>query len=1102
MTHISIEEMCLKMDEALDADNKIEDKGLLCTHLYICQGLYWAAQILRYINQTPSAWSMAFPYAKELTVHEAADGAVRMCVDIIVDAIKLTDGFDKCNEIDLHNFCRVELLSCFSGIYSEDDIIDLILYRFDSTKMRGIIGSLYPIDLLRTIIGMFEYAHIFISPEAGEVLLANYLKHCLVNYKDDDEVFSEVYCTAIGHCALKLRPDFLMEIYDMYISHVNKLHCLLDYTNILYIAALHFSDNGSVDKALDMMQEVLQIRILEIGEHHAAVGSAYCQISINSYKKRRFDDVITNAIKAYEAFPKTEQDVHLGWCLVYLVHTYHDMGQYEKIPKWLAIVSDIYQKNKDQPEALGLFLELCLASGNYFFATMQLVIAEMHYNTGISTATKHDPSNEILERLKNNLAGMLASFVGDIQAAEDLLSEYITDSEPQVAGKNILSLMYANAAHISGTSKEMEQYARQAYDAVLASSNSPNNYYQKLLYARALLINQKHESHMQLIIGLVNESEDEIKRLYFSQENAAMNIAAREAITMLYACKAHAALMFNDYEMAEYYAKAAVIHSEKNEAHYEICLFCGQLLYSIGKNKSALLYFNNALSAALSRLDTAKKYLNESRVRDYLQGIRVVANHYFSFETHSDVTISCEDMYDVVLKTKALPSLIEKVKKDTSIISDFPKTTHKDVHAKLPPSSALIEYFEYCEIDSSMFHAKREDYVNYIWYAVFVTIKDADGYIDFARATNIDSFYVSETASALRKAIENHDHKQIAELKSALYDLILSNIHPYLEGCTEIYIAPDADLATVPFEILGIGGYLMDEYKIIYLETGRDVKVNSGQVDMNGASLVVGEPEYSIKGKRDANFWGTSRSNDEKSELPPLPMSRLEARLVAHTLKAQPILGKQATKYAILECESPKVIHIATHGSVDDLGIEDDRIPINPMTQSYLVMAGYTSESGKGNESPPYGNGKLTANEIAQKNLVETDLVVLSACATGLGKLVYSEVVGMRVAFKIAGAKNIIVSLWEVNDFATAVFMYIFYNNLQSSEIHLALWQTKRIMRSLTMKKLKEGGWFKESFIEKMGEAALIAEKYKKMNDEHMPFINERDWAGFICQQN
>ncbi|MGB3196106.1 MAG: CHAT domain-containing tetratricopeptide repeat protein, partial [Saprospiraceae bacterium] len=150
---------------------------------------------------------------------------------------------------------------------------------------------------------------------------------------------------------------------------------------------------------------------------------------------------------------------------------------------------------------------------------------------------------------------------------------------------------------------------------------------------------------------------------------------------------------------------------------------------------------------------------------------------------------------------------------------------------------------------------------------------------------------------------------------------------------------------------------------------------------------------------------------------------------------------------------SPRILHISTHGFFFDKNsslknsIANDLQPVfkisdNPLWRSGLILAG--ANYAWQNKVPfrNFEDGILTAYEIAQMNLSNTELVVLSACESGLGEIKGSEgVYGLQRAFKIAGVKYILMSLWSIPDESTQQLMTLFYNFWMEKgmPIHIAL---------------------------------------------------------------
>jgi CHAT domain-containing protein len=176
----------------------------------------------------------------------------------------------------------------------------------------------------------------------------------------------------------------------------------------------------------------------------------------------------------------------------------------------------------------------------------------------------------------------------------------------------------------------------------------------------------------------------------------------------------------------------------------------------------------------------------------------------------------------------------------------------------------------------------------------------------------------------------------------------------------------------------------------------------------------------------------------------PLEGAALELREIDSTWHrwnpAEPaslITGDQATRDRFLQ-DAPRyrVLHVATHAFVLDRRCGDD----NPLLHSGLVFAGANRDRGA---------SILTAQEIASLDLSGVEWAVLSACNTGTGVLIDGEgVLGLERAFRIAGARNVVMTLWPVDDRITARFMHHLYGERleQHASTAEAVWDSTRKM--------------------------------------------------------
>jgi CHAT domain-containing protein len=242
---------------------------------------------------------------------------------------------------------------------------------------------------------------------------------------------------------------------------------------------------------------------------------------------------------------------------------------------------------------------------------------------------------------------------------------------------------------------------------------------------------------------------------------------------------------------------------------------------------------------------------------------------------------------------------------------------------------------------------------------------------------------------------ERPELRQLHQLLIApIIDLLPTN------PLASVIFIPDGVLYEVPFAALKNeqGKYLIDLHTISIAPSlavlAQTAQLKQRNISTITPSLIVGNPDF--KGKHEV-----------------LPFSEYEARDIAKLFPSRLLLGNKATESAVKQwLPSARIAHFATHGVPDNENGLDSSIILTP----------------SGSDS-----GFLTAAKVLNLSL-QADLIVLSACDTGRGKITGDGVIGLSRSFITAGANSIIVSLWSVNDGSTSMLMTDFYRQWQGGK--------------------------------------------------------------------
>ena len=399
----------------------------------------------------------------------------------------------------------------------------------------------------------------------------------------------------------------------------------------------------------------------------------------------------------------------------------------------------------------------------------------------------------------------------------------------------------------------------------------------------------------------------------------------------------------------------------------------------------------------------------------------------------------------------------------------------------MPKNSA---YLDYARIRHWDFAKSSWSKPRYLLFVLTTGEKPWVKLVDVGDAENIDAHAGSFLKELNRAKTEGAlpDERKLRKEASVLYDLLIKPVEPLLKGRRHLLISPDGDLNLIPFEAMTIpaGSYLIEKYLVSYVGAGRDMVKFAPYSLKGGTSLVMADPDYDLgqkgleqareaMGVRTARERGTVSRDMQGMHFDRLPDTKEEANAIEKILKGR--MGQEVANYqntraledVLFNARSPRIIHLATHGYFlkseeirsNKVGpvVEDIReltgISIeNPMLRSGIVLAGANTSIKEGTDE-----GMVTAEKILGLNFKGTDLVVLSACETGVGDVKGGEgVFGLKRAFTLSGAKTLVMSLWSVPSKETVDLMTSFYKLLSEGrtgseamrQAKLALMKKKR----------------------------------------------------------
>ncbi len=414
-------------------------------------------------------------------------------------------------------------------------------------------------------------------------------------------------------------------------------------------------------------------------------------------------------------------------------------------------------------------------------------------------------------------------------------------------------------------------------------------------------------------------------------------------------------------------------------------------------------------------------------------------------------------------------SLEKELSRMSSTFEDFvmiPDFKWEDVRKNLKPGEAVVDLVKYRLYDKRWTDTTR--------YGVFITRSDSEEplYFELKDGNRIDTLIIPKLNELNRNkfAVASNDEQEDDNViilgdreELDFYTELFAPMASHLKGIKRVYFSLDGEFYKVNFNTLrnpATGKYLIEEYDIVYVSSANEIARGKKGTTPNKTAVLAGFPNYDLsldsltaimgieEGTETSRDVYVNTSKIKQYNIVLLPGTKDEVTVTSDLLKKKgwevsSWLFNDATESKIKSVSAPGLLSISTHGFFAPspktdftenyfMGTETKKAVENPLLRSGLFLTGAetflnSDETQKDNFKE---NGILTAYEASQLNLLGTDLVILSACETGLGEVDNGEgVFGLQRGFFGAGAKSVLMSLWKVDDTATRDLMIEFIKN-------------------------------------------------------------------------
>jgi CHAT domain-containing protein len=798
-----------------------------------------------------------------------------------------------------------------------------------------------------------------------------------------------------------------------------------EYANSCNNLAVLYKDQGLYSKAEPLLVEAKNIREKVFGKEHPDYATSCSNLAGLYYDQGLYSKAEPLYVEAKNIRAKVlgkEHSDYANSCLNLAV-LYYNQGLYSKAEPLYVEAKNIYAKvlGKEHPYYAMSCNNLAVLYENQglYSKAEPLLVEAKNIREKVLGREHPDYTNSC-----NNLAGLYVS-QGLYSKAEPLYVE-AKNIEAKVLGKEHPS--YATScSNLAGLYEKQGLYskaeplyveAKNIREKVLGKdhpdySSSCNNL--ASLYDKQGLYSKAEPFYLEALSGSFAQVENNFSHL--SEKEKAL----------FYNSFAYEFEVFNSFSLKRYKENPAILsHTYNNQLATKALLF----------NTSAKIKERILSSKDQNLIDL---YANWKAKREYLAKV---------------YQMSLAEKEKKGINQTQLEAEVNELEKQLSRKSELFATAHdkrrytwQDVQQQLKKGEVAVEM-----IRTEYYDKKWTDSVLYIALIVKPETKNHPEIVVLADGNAMEKRGITYYRNCIK----------FTQKDEFSYNKFWKPIRDKIGTAQKVYFSADGvyhQLNLLTLQNPETGKYVSEETNIQLVSNTKDLvlfsKPKQLQKNFKDYQLhLFGFPDYGTEENNTNKDRGTfaipldstQRFFDASGSISKLPGTKTEVENIGNFAKTQNLktfiyTNKQASEDNLKKLSNPDILHIATHGFFladvhttnedDKMAGQSREVQIeNPLLRCGLLLAD-AQDGLKNGEQEGKENGVLTAQEAMNLNLDHTDLVVLSACETGLGEIVNGEgVFGLQRAFQTAGAKTVLMSLWKVDDTATQEMMSLFYEHL------------------------------------------------------------------------